>query len=347
MNTLNTSAPTTTPPRDVQTRRRWLRALLVGILVLIIAILAGGTAWSHHLTTQAQDAFTVASQAEKTALADLADTTAQAATLLKDSKDKTSEEQTRADLATSLKEAESLDPASTLNASEATRSELDEATQAAAIRTQEASDLTKTITTQMQAVKDSITRKDLTDAKDALTQQVALVQGSADAARAAIDSSSGKVADDQVRVDAETARTNGLARVEEAKKLLTGDDLKALQAMANTLAEVNSDIATKTKAVTDAQGAWQQAQDAAAAAQAPAQTQSSTTTGSSTYSDQTSSSGSGGSWTPAPSGTGGGGGNGSTGGNGFSQTVTDSDGHVHHQITPDPDGSYTDDLGDF
>ena len=346
MNTLNTSAPTTTPPRDVQTRRRWLRALLVGILVLIIAILAGGTAWSHHLTTQAQDAFTVASQAEKTALADLADTTAQAATLLKDSKDKTSEEQTRADLATSLKEAESLDPASTLNASEATRSELDAATQAAAIRTQEASDLTKTITTQMQAVKDSITKKDLTDAKDALTQQVALVQGSADAARAAIDSSSGKVADDQVRVDAETARTNGLARVEEAKKLLTGDDLKALQAMANTLAEVNSDIATKTKAVTDAQGAWQQAQDAAAAAQAPAQTQSSTT-GSSTYSDQTSSNGSGGSWTSAPSSGGSGGGNGSTGGNGFPQTVTDSDGHVHHQITPDPDGSYTDDLGDF
>jgi hypothetical protein len=338
----------TTPDQattSTQTRRRWLRILLATVLAVGIASLAGGTAWSHHLTSHAREDYATAVQAQESALARLTDTATEATTLLTNSKDKTAEEQPRTDLAESLDKAEALSASSTVDVDQASRGELEEATLAAAQRTQQASDLTASIATQMQAVTDSMSQKALADAESALTQHIALLQQAAAEARAAIDDSSGKVADDQVRVDAESARTNGLNQVEKAQKLLNTGDLQALQAMSSTLADAHSDLVAKTKAVSDAQAAWQQAQEVAPA-DAPSDATTPTVGNGETYSGYSTDT-TGGTWAPAPSDSGSSGGGGAGGGSDFPQTMTDPDGHVHHQITPDPDGSYTDDLGEF
>lgn len=346
-----TPTPTPTPTDGVPHVRRHPRRQIIALLtalVLVISGVAGGLFWNHHLTAQARTAYTSALQDQAQARNDLDSAVSAAQATVTDSEGKVDDDTVRTTLQDLLTQAGELSVPAALDTQTASRSDLNEATTQATTLTQTMTTLTERITDQASTVTSAVQARALADAKTSVKDAITKVQASAKAARSAIDASSGKVADDQVRVDAETARTTGLTRITEARKLLTGDDAQALQAMAGTLAEANSDIAAKTKAVTDAQGAWQQAQDAAAAAaQATTQAPSSQTSSGDAYSDQTSSTGSGGSWTLAPSGGGSGEGSSSTGGNGFPQTVTDPDGHVHHQITPDPDGSYTDDLGNF
>ncbi len=272
-----------------------------------------------------------------------------ATTTVSDSEGKVDDDSVRSALQDLLTQARELKVPKALDTQTASRSDLNEATTQAASLTQAMNALTGQITDQATIVTEAVQAKALADAKTSVRDAITKVQDAAKKARSAIDDTNGKVSDDQTRHDAEKARTSALDLVTSATKLLDGEDTDALTTMAASLTSATKTLDGATTGVNNSHTTWQQAQDAAAAAAAaaaPATTQapSSQTSRGDAYSDQTFSTGSGGSWTPTPSGGGSGGGSSSTGGSGFPQTVTDPDGHVHHQIQPGGDGSYTGDI---
>ncbi len=331
--------PSVTPDNagDHAGARRGRRVLIIVLAAaaILLCLIGGGLAWNHHLDTQAREAYQTAAATQDQATAALAAAVADAQQTLTDSEGKVADEQTRTDLQDLIDQAGGIGRAGVLNPEEATRGQLDDAAQAATDQAGAAAVLADKLTAQVQVVKGSMDEFAIQEAKDGLQDDVDVVKTSADAARAAIDASAGKVADEQVRQDAEASRTAALGAVTKAQELLDADDATAdaLNTTSSTLRDANTELVAKTKAVTDAQAAWQQAQDAAAAAASAA-------TGAS--------GGSGYAYTSAGSSSGGsgyGGGSSSSAGDGydpnFPEYVYDDDGWQHHQIQPGDDGSYT------
>ncbi len=331
---MNGNASNASLEGDAGRAKRRPRILAAILAVILAAAGTGSLAWNHHLDTKAQAAYQTAATAQAQAAAALAAAVADAQQTLTDSEGKVADEQTRADLQALTAQAQALGQTRP-PADDASRAELTEAATAANGQAASATSLTDQITRHAQAVKDSMDQKALDDAKANIQQNITNVQAAIDAARQTIDASAGKVTDDHVRQDAEASRTTASDLLTKAQALLNGSDIDSLNDTANALADANTDLVTKTKAVADAQTAWQAAQDAAAAAAAPA------ATGTGGYASTSSSSGS--------SGSGYGGGSSAGGGDdpNFPEYVYDDDGWQHHQIQPGDDGSYTDDLGDF
>lgn len=72
---------------------------------------------------------------------------------------------------------------------------------------------------------------------------------SIDAARELLDSPAGAPAPAQARADLEASRATLIATVAEARTLLTGDDVDAMQAMLNRLAGASADLDFEVEAI--------------------------------------------------------------------------------------------------
>jgi membrane protein involved in colicin uptake len=333
------ATPSATPGNagDHAGARRGRRILIIVLAVaaILLCLIGGGLAWNHHLDTQAREAYTAAITAHNAAVDSLGAALSDAQTTMDDSENAVADEQTRTDLQDLIDQADRIGRAGVLNPEEATRGQLDDAAQAATDQAGAAAVLADKLTAQVQVVKGSMDEFAIQEAKDGLQDDVDVVKTSADTARAAIDASAGKVADEQVRQDAEASRTAALGAVTKAQELLDADDATAdaLNTTSSTLRDANTELVAKTKAVTDAQAAWQQAQDSAAAAASAATGAS----GGSGYAYTSAGSSSGGSGYGGGSSSSAGGG----GSSGYPESVTTNDGRTHYQIQPGDDGSYT------
>jgi hypothetical protein len=246
--------------------KRAIRIAGLVIALVLIAAAGSGLAWSRHLTIQAHQRYDTAISAQAQTLTSLNASLGDAKTLLADSDGKVDDDQTRTDLADLIDDAAGLAARQvTVDPDDASRAELDHAAAQAQAVADQATSLTDQITQQITAVKASIATKELADAKATLASAIESAQKQVDAAQAAITSSDGQVADNQVRADADTARDALAKQIETAKKI-SGDDPAAYRDTAKALGEAGTGLAAKTKAVTDAQAAWQQAQAASAAA---------------------------------------------------------------------------------
>jgi hypothetical protein len=248
--------------------KRAIRIACLALVLILIAAAGSGLAWSRHLTTQAHERYDAATSAQAQAITSLNAALGDARTLLADSDGKVNDDQTRTDLADLLDDAAGLAAHQiAVDPDDASRAELDQAAAQAQTITTQAGSLTGQITQRIAAVKASIAAKELADAKAALAAAIDGAQKEVDAAQAAITGSDGQVADNQVRADADTARDALAKQIETAKKI-SGDAPAVYRDTAKALGEAGTGLAAKTKAVTDAQAAWQQAQ-AASAASAP------------------------------------------------------------------------------
>lgn len=98
-------------------------------------------------------------------------------------------------------------------------------------------------------MEDSVVEKKLTDARTGLNTNIGLAQEAIDAAQELLDSPLGATAGQQARSDLEASRTTLIATITEARTLLTGDDIDAMQTMLNTLAGDSSDLTFKIQAM--------------------------------------------------------------------------------------------------
>ncbi len=245
--------------------KRAIRIACLVIVLVLIAAAGSGLAWSHHLTTQAHQRYDTAISAQSQAITRLNAALGDAKTLLADSDGKVDDDQTRTDLADLIDDAAGLAARQVaVDPDDASRAELDHAAAKAQTITTQAGSLAGQITQQIAAVKASIAAKELADAKTTLASAIEGAQKQVDAAQAAITGSDGQVADNQVRADADTARDALAKQIETAKKI-SGDAPAVYRDTANALGEAETGLAAKTKAITDAQAAWQQAQAATAA----------------------------------------------------------------------------------
>ena len=255
---------------------RWQIIALLTALVLVIAGVAGGLFWDRHLTAQARTAYASALQDQAQTRNDLDSAVSAARTVVTDSEGKVDDDTVRTTLQELLTQAGELGVPAALDTQTASRSDLNEATTQATTLTQTMTTLADRITDQTSTVTSAVQAKALADSKTSVKDAIIKVQASAKAARSAIDDTNGEVADNQIRQDAEKARTAALDLVTSATSLLEGEDTDALVAMAASLASAKDTLDSKTTSVNDAHTTWQQAQAAAAAAAARTWTSSGT-----------------------------------------------------------------------
>ncbi|WP_368388802.1 hypothetical protein [Schaalia turicensis] len=207
---------------------------------------------------------------------------------------------------------------------------------------------TMSILDSLKTATDAVETQLNTCAMTAFDQAVADAQSALSSAQGVLDGSDGKVNDNTLRDQLATAidsLTNLLPSTDETSDESQSSSIEGgreeVKAKTAEIVSALEDLNAKSKAVSDDQSAWQQAQDA------QAQASSASTGGAASYS--------GSSYNYSGGGYSGGGysGGGSSAGNsggGYSPWVApegyfnDPDGWQHHQIYPDANGSWTDVL---
>lgn len=213
---------------------------------------------------------------------------------------------------------------------------------------------TMSILDSLKTATDAVETQLNTCAMTAFDQAVADAQSALSSAQGVLDGSDGKVNDNSLRDQLATAidsLTNLLPSTDE-----TGDESQSssveggreeVKAKTAEIASGIEDLNAKSKAVSDDQSAWQQAQDA------QAQASSTSTGGGASYSgssyDYSGGGYSGGGYSGGGSSSGSSGGSstdlGSSGywyNHNYPEYSYDPDGRRHHQIQPDANGSWTD-----
>lgn len=161
--------------------------------------------------------------------------------------------------------------------------------------------------------------------------------------------SKGKVADEKTRDTLSKSIKDAHELTDDVMSgAMSGSDVSSPADRADALDTTTSELKKNTKAVKDSVAAKAEADKKAAEQAAEEQATPESTSDSGGYTEDTYSddswfdsgstwtnNGGGGEYTPPV------GGGGYTGGDRFPDTVTDSDGNIHHQITPDENGSYT------
>ena len=259
-----TEAPETT--QVAQARKK--RAAFVGAgVALAVALASGGTvgvvAWHHH---NAASAYGAAVEADRGAAADLATAIAGAEKALVEARAAGVDEDSLQGLVRLLAEAKKQTTlAGDLTDSATTRALREGATTLAA-HTQSLQVVLDGLKAESVKVGEKTRQVRLEQAREHLTDVIGAAEAALADAGQALTDSEGRVADNQVRADLESARAGFQSQLDNAKTLTASEDVSKVAEAAKNLDEATKVFATQIQAVKDAHTAWEQAQQAQAAA---------------------------------------------------------------------------------
>lgn len=232
-------------------RRRPLLLAALLVLVLVTALGAGALVRARHLTVEARADAVAALGSLDDARSTYEEGLSRAKDLSANSSWKVADDVTISALerainmpAPSSTQGRDLEDPARLD-----RGELETAARHARADAEGYADLTAALAARTQAVEDSIHEKSLTDARTFLNTNIGLAQVSIDAARELLDSPAGATAPAQAQADLEASRATLIATVAEARTLLTGGDVDAMQAMLNRLAGASADLDFEIEAI--------------------------------------------------------------------------------------------------
>lgn len=332
---------------------RWRRPRVVAPLVALALVAVGGGSWAGvntYQTHQASLAFASAVEANSGQATVLSEAVAHAQAVRDEANAVNEGSGDSPVIAPAMIESvdDALSRASALDLSKPA-TPADRATLVAMAEELEAETAnTVSILDSLKTATDAVETELNTCAMTAFDQAVADAQSALSSAQGVLDGSDGKVNDNTLRDQLATAidsLTNLLPSTDETSDESQSSSVEGgreeVKAKTAEIASGIEDLNAKSKAVSDDQSAWQQAQDA------QAQASSASTGGGASYS--------GSSYDYSGGGYSGGGysGGGSSAGNsggGYSPWVApegyfnDPDGWQHHQIYPDANGSWTDVL---
>lgn len=232
-------------------RRRSLLLAALLVLVLVAALGAGGLMRARHLTVEARADAVAALGALDDARSTYEEGLSRAKDVSANASGEVADEATvkALDRAINTQTPSSTQGRDLEDPARLDRSDLETAARHARADAKDYEDLAAELSARTQAVEDSIHEESLTDARSFLNSTIGLAELSIEAAQELLDSQAGATAPTQARADLEASRATLIATVAEARTLLTGDDIDAMQAMITRLSGGSADLYFEIEAI--------------------------------------------------------------------------------------------------